>query len=74
MINLTRGPPQLDNLIDMVLKHNTELINKWMEMGVDVMSIDNDFGAQDRLMLSPPILPKVSVPHLYMYVQECLRS
>jgi len=62
MTDLIGGPPQLDTLIDMVLEHNIKLINKWMEIGVDVMSIDDDFGAQDRLMLSPRSFRRYLLP------------
>jgi len=62
LIDLFKDPPQLSTLIELVLDYNIKLIDKWMEIGVDVMSIDDDFGTQDRLMISPRFFRRHLLP------------
>jgi len=62
MHDLIKGSSQFSTLIEMVLEHNIKLINRWMEIGVDVMSIDDDFGTRDKLMISPRSFRKHLLP------------
>jgi len=62
MKDLIKGSPQLSTLIEIVLEHDVKLIDSWMEIGVDVMSIDDDFGTQDKLMMSPRSFRKHLLP------------
>lgn len=62
MIDFVAEPPELQKLIDMVLDYNMKLINKWLEIGVDVMNFGDDLGTQTRLTINPKTFRKHLVP------------
>jgi len=53
MMDIATDDPRLPRLIGMVLEHNMRLINKWLELGVEMMTFGDDLGMQDRLPMSP---------------------
>lgn len=53
MIDIALDDPRLERLINMVLEYNIRFINKWLELGVDLMYFGDDLGNQDRLPISP---------------------
>ena len=62
MIDLVREAPHLLDIINMVLDYNLGLIERWLEMGVDVMFFGDDLGAQDRPFISPRLFRKYFIP------------
>ena len=71
MIDFFRNPPELKILIDMVIEHNMKLINKWLEIGVDVMYLGDDLGTQTGLMMSPKLFRKYLKPGYAQMMGAC---
>jgi len=53
MLDVACGEPHLRELCRMVLEFNRGLVERYLELGVDVMVFGDDLGMQDRLVLSP---------------------
>jgi len=53
MIDFLRDPPELHKLIDLVISANMRVVEKWLGIGVDVMSFQDDLGTQVSCMVSP---------------------
>jgi len=66
MIDLVTDPPQLRELIQLLLGHNMALVKRWIELGVDVLSAGEDLGGQDRLLMTPRYFRK--------YIKPCYRE
>ncbi len=53
MIDFATDAPELPRLIEMLLDYEMRLVNKWLEIGVDVIGFHTDIGTQNSLMISP---------------------
>jgi hypothetical protein len=53
MIDLATDPPELTQLIDLVLENNRAFYRKWVELGVDIVYFHSDIATQRGLMISP---------------------
>lgn len=53
MLDLATGDPRLPALIDVVMAHNRALVDQWLALGVDVLELADDLGAQTASMISP---------------------
>jgi len=62
MVDFVREPPGLTELIDLVLDYNMRLIERWLEIGVDVMHFGDDLGTQTRLPINPKVFRKYLTP------------
>jgi hypothetical protein len=62
MVDFMTDRPELNKLINMVIEHNMKLINKWLAIGVDLISLGDDLGTQTSLMISPRIFRKYLKP------------
>jgi len=62
MKDLVTEASHLKDIINMVLEYNLALINKWLEMEVDVIVFGDDMGAQDRLLINPKLFRKHILP------------
>lgn len=51
MLDIVRDEPHLPKTIRLLQDHETELINKWLEFGVDIISFHTDIGTQHGLMM-----------------------
>lgn len=51
--DLAIGEPRLVKLIDMILEHNLKLVDALVKMYVDGIIFGDDWGDQERLMISP---------------------
>ena len=74
MIDLAVERPHLKELINMVLDYNIKLVNKWLEMDVDVIYFGDDIGAQDRIPVNPKIFRKYLIPAYREMFRTCRRS
>ena len=74
MMDFVHEPPQLTRLIGMLEEYEMRLINKWLEIGVDVIAFHTDIGAQDRLMISPASFRKHIKPMFMRLFQTCRRA
>jgi len=53
MLDIVRDDPHLPRLIRMLEDYEVKLIDKWLEIGVDMISFHTDIGTQHGLMISP---------------------
>jgi len=53
MMDVATGDSRLNQLIEMVLNYNLELVNKWIEMGAEIIYFGDDLGLQGSLPISP---------------------
>ena len=54
MIDFIKRPPQLYELVDMLVEYNLELVKRLLRFGeVDLVSFGDDLGCQDRMPISP---------------------
>ena len=53
MMDIATDDPHLPQLIDMLTEYQVKLVQKWLSIGVDIISFHTDIGTQDRLMISP---------------------
>jgi len=53
MLDIARRDPRLDELCRMVLEFNRGTVERYLELGVDVVVFGDDLGMQDRLTISP---------------------
>ena len=53
MMDVASGEPKLEQLIKMVLEYNLKLVNKWIEMGAEIIYFGDDLGLQKSLPISP---------------------
>ena len=71
MMDFANDPPELHQLINMVLDNNMKLVNKWLEIGVDVMGSGDDLGTQTATMMSPQHFRKYLKPGYAMMFGAC---
>jgi uroporphyrinogen decarboxylase len=67
-------PPELSRLIAMLEANALRLANRWLEIGVDVISFHTDFGTQKALMISPAAFRRVLVPVFSRIFQTIRRA
>lgn len=53
MMDIATKEPKLDQLIQMVLEYNLKLVNKWIDIGTEIIHFGDDLGAQNSLPISP---------------------
>lgn len=53
MIDVAMQEPRLQNLIDMVLNFNSQVVEKWVDLGIDYFDFRDDLGIQKSLPISP---------------------
>ncbi len=71
MLDFAEEPPELRRLIEMLEEHEMRLVEKWLELGVDVVGFHTDFGAQTGLMISPRSFRKYIKPMFTRLFQRC---
>ena len=71
LVDFMTEPPQLNDLIEIVLDYNMKYIQKWLEIGIDVMWFHGDIGTQNGLMISPRIFRKYLKPAYKKMFQAC---
>lgn len=74
MIDIATDDPHLPRLIQMLTEHELALINKWLEIGVDVMSFHTDIGTQKALMISPEKFRRYIKPMFMTLFQTCRQA
>lgn len=74
MIDFLEEPPQLNNLIDVVLEWNIKYIKKWLEIGVDIVWHHGDIGSQKGLIFNPELFRKHLKPGYKELFQTCRKA
>ncbi len=62
MVDFFTDPPELRTLIELIISHNLRLIEKWLELDVDVITFGDDLGTQTGPMISPKMFCKYLKP------------
>lgn len=71
MEDIILAPPEFDKLMDLVQQHNVKVIEKWLQIGVDIIWFRDDIAAQDRLMFSPKHFRQYLMPRYTEMFQPC---
>ncbi len=74
MVDFNEEPQQLQKLINMVLDYNMKYIQKWLEIGVDIVWHHGDIGGQDRLLFSPEQFRRHLKPGYKEMFQRCRKA
>lgn len=74
MIDIATGHPKLPRLIDMLLEYEMKLVNKWLELGVDMIGFHTDIGTQNGLMISPESFRRYIKPMFKQLFTACRRA
>jgi len=74
MIDIANQAPQLSHLINMVAHHNMKIVNKYLSMGVDVISFGEDLGTQTSSIISPAAFHKWVAPTYQALMQPCRKA
>lgn len=71
MIDFALDDPHIYRLIDMLVDHNRVLVDKYLQMGVDVMQFADDLGSQTSTFLSPAMFKKFIAPAYKKLIDPC---
>ncbi|MHB0877633.1 MAG: uroporphyrinogen decarboxylase family protein [Anaerolineae bacterium] len=71
MVDVAGNDPRLDELIERVMRHNRDLVQHHLEIGVDVMELADDLGMQKSSVLSPAQFRRYLAPG---YAELCRLS
>jgi hypothetical protein len=71
MCDFADEPPQLVRLIEMLEEYETNLVKRWLEIGVDAISFHTDIGTQRGLMISPASFRKYLKPMFKRLFRIC---
>ena len=63
MMDIVSEEPRLNEVIEMVLNYNLKLVNKWIEIGAEIIYFGDDLGLQKSLPISPS--------HWRKYLRPC---
>lgn len=74
MMDFATDDPHLPQLIEMLLEYELRLINKWLEIGVDIMYFHTDVGTQNGLMISPAKFRKYIKPMFKKLFTTCRKA
>lgn len=71
MMDFMTGPPQLTKLADMMVENKLRLIDKWLEINVDVIAFVDDLGTQTSLQMSPATFRRYLKPAYDRMMNSC---
>ena len=71
LMDLLDRPPELEELIRIVLEYNMKLIRLWLDAGVDVLHFHGDIGMQNSLMMRPETFREALKPAYRKMFQAC---
>ncbi len=71
MLDIAAEEPRLRKLEEMLLEYNIELVNKYLDLGVEIMSIGEDLGNQAALPMSPAHFRQYIKPYYRKIFRAC---
>ncbi len=74
MIDFGTDAPQLPALIEMLTDYEMKLVNRWLEIGVDLMHFHTDIGTQQALMISPAKFRQYIKPMFKQIFHTCRQA
>ncbi len=74
MMDIATDDPHLPELIGMLTNYELKLIDKWLEIGVDIIGFHTDIGAQNSLMISPTKFRRYIKPMFKKIFMRCRKA
>lgn len=71
MLDLATDDPRLHKLIAMLERYNVAVVNKYIELGAELMSFGDDLGSQKALPMSPTMWRKFIKPSYSRILAPC---
>jgi len=71
MMDLVTEPPELHELVKMLVEHNLKMVDQWVSMNVDMVVFGDDLGTQTASMVSPNTFHKWVTPAYKRLMQPC---
>lgn len=74
MMDIATDDPHLPKLIEILTNYQLKLIDKWLDIGVDMISFHTDIGTQNSLMISPAKFRKYIKPMFKKIFMACRKA
>ena len=74
MLDIASDDEHLPRLIDMLTQHELQLVDKWLQIGVDAINFHTDIGTQKALMIAPAKFRQYIKPMFKKIFQRCRRD
>jgi len=74
MFDFVNEPPELRKLIDIIDHYNRTIVDQFVGMGVDVMSLPEDLGTQTSSVISPAMFRKWCLPSYKLLTEPCKKA
>ncbi|NJD02148.1 MAG: hypothetical protein FIA99_06025 [Ruminiclostridium sp.] len=71
MIDIATGEPKLEALIDKIVEYNMAVVDNYLNIGIDVMTLAEDLGTQNSTLISPGDLRKWIMPGYRKLIRKC---
>ena len=68
--NMYKNPKRIERLLDTLLEFRIIQCKKYIELGVDIILLGDDFGMQDRMMISPDLWRKYFKPRMKVLIES----
>jgi len=74
LIDIAKDTPEINRLADLLVEYNRVIIENALAAGVDAVSVGDDFGTQQALMLSPRLWQRFFLPRYRALFEPVKRS
>ncbi|MBC7217819.1 MAG: hypothetical protein H5U36_06715 [Candidatus Caldatribacterium sp.] len=74
LYKLYRDPAWAEKLLDEILALRLVQCTRYVEIGVDIVYLGDDFGMQDRMMVSPELWRKYFKPRMRTLIETCKKA
>jgi uroporphyrinogen decarboxylase len=71
MMDLATEPPQLPELVNILVEHNLKIVDEWLSMNVDTVVFGEDLGTQNAAMISPQTFRRWVAPAYKALMEPC---
>lgn len=71
MMDFVEGDPHLQVLINMLVDHNSTYIQRYIQMGADIIELGDDLGTQKSTIISPAMLREYIFPAYAELLRPC---
>lgn len=74
MMDIALREPCLDRLLYMLEEYHTAIVDRYLAMGADLITLPEDLGTQDRLLMGPPHFRRLIAPIYRRMAHLCHRA
>jgi uroporphyrinogen decarboxylase len=74
LIDIARDTPEINRLADRLVEYNAVIIENALALGADAVSVGDDFGTQQALMLSPKTWRRFFLPRYQALFEPVKRA